>query len=93
MLFFFFTLIWCCRDQERVCLSKKKMAPKKSVASKRPRGSSSSDYDRTQFVSVDAEGRFIASVTKQSGIKEWGFEIDVENARVEGFQRVIQNHR
>ena len=30
-------------------------------------------------------------MTKRSSIKEWGFEIDVENARVEGFQTVIQN--
>ena len=67
------------------------MAPKKSMASKRPRGSSSSNYDRTRFVSADAEGRFHALVTKRLGIKEWGFEIDSENARVEGFHMVIQN--
>ena len=61
------------------------------MASKRPRGSSSSEYDRTRFVSADAERRFHASVTKRSGIKEWEFEIDGENARVEGFHTVIQN--
>ena len=30
-------------------------------------------------------------MTKRSGIKERGFEIDGENARVEGFHMVIQN--
>ena len=30
-------------------------------------------------------------MTKRSGIKERGFEIDGENARVEGFYKVIQN--
>ena len=65
--------------------------PKKSVASKRPRGSSSSDYDCTQFVSTDLEGRFNTSVTQHSGIKERGFDIDVENTRVKNFQRVIRS--
>ena len=67
----------CSRDG---VLAKKKMT-KKSVASKCPKGSSSSDYDRTQFVSADAEGRFNTLVTRRSGIKERGFDIDVENAR------------
>ena len=61
------------------------------MASKHPQGSSSSDYDRTRFVSADVERRFIASVTKQSGIKKQKFEMDIENARVEDFKRVIQN--
>ena len=67
------------------------MTPKKSMASKCSHGSSSADYDRFRFVSVDAEGRLYASVIKRSGIKERGFEIDVENAKVEGFYTVIQN--
>ena len=32
-------------------------------------------------------------MTKRSGIKEHGFEIDGENARVEGFYKVIQNRK
>ena len=59
------------------------------MASKRPRGSSSSDYDRTRFVSADGDVQFHASMTKRSGITERGFEIDGENARVEGFHMVI----
>ena len=65
--------------------------PKKFIASKCPRGSSSSDYDCTQFVFTDDEGRFNALMTRRSGIKERRFNIDVENARVEDFQRVIQS--
>ena len=61
------------------------------MASKRLWGPSLSDYDRTRFVSADAEGRFHSLVTKRSGIKERGFEIDSENARVEGFHTVSQN--
>ena len=78
----------CSRE---VVLVKQKM-PKKYVASKRPWGSTSSDYDRTRFISTDVEGRFNASVTKRSGIKERGFEIDVDNTKVEVFQRVIHSH-
>ena len=44
-----------------------------------------------QFVSAEAEVRFHDSVTQHSGIKERGFDIDVENARDEEFQRVIQS--
>ena len=73
-----------------MCLLKKKM-PKKSVASKRPRGSSSSDYDCTRFISADTEGLFNTSVTRRSRIKERGFDIGVDNARVVDFQRVIHS--
>ena len=41
---------------------------------------------------ADTEGRFNASVTKRSRIKEWWFDIDAENARVEVFGRVIHSH-
>ena len=68
---------------EETLLVEKKM-PKKSVASKFPKGLSASEYDRTQFVSADF-------VTQRSGIKEWGFDIDVENAQAEDFQRVIHS--
>ena len=64
---------------------------KKVVASKRPRGSSSSEFDKTMFVSAEAEARFNDSVTRRSGLKEQGFDIDVENPRVEYFWRVIDS--
>ena len=32
-------------------------------------------------------------MTRRSGVKEWGFDIDVENARVEDFQKVIHSQR
>ena len=67
--------------------------PKKAVASKCPRGSSSSKYDQSRFVFVNVEGQFHASITRCSGIKERGFDIDVKNAKVEDFQRVIQSWR
>ena len=59
--------------------------PKKAIVSKRPKGSSSSEYDRSRFVSADAEVRFHNSVTRRSGIRERGFDIDMENAWVEDF--------
>ena len=65
--------------------------PKKVVASKRPRGSSSSEIDAKRFVSVGAEARFHYSATRRSGLKERGFDLDVENPRVESFQRVIES--
>ena len=58
---------------------------KKVVASKRPRGSSSFEFDKTMFVSVEAEARFNDSITHWSGLKERGFDIDVEKPRVEYF--------
>ena len=69
------------------------MAPKKTTASKRPRASSSTEYDHSRFVAVDAEACFHASVTKRSGIKEWGFELEGENVRTEGFYKTIQDRR
>ena len=68
----------------------KKNMPKKSVASKQPRGLSSK-YDRSRFVSADSDARFHDFVTWRSRIKDRGFDIDVENARVEDFQIVIQS--
>ena len=65
--------------------------PKKVVASKRPRGSSSSEFDKTRFVSVEAETKFNDSITCRSGLKERGFDIDVENPKVEYFYRVIES--
>ena len=65
--------------------------PKKAITSKRPRGSSSSEYDRTRFVSTDADARFHDSVTCRSRLREKGFDIDVENPKVEEFQRIIQS--
>ena len=50
--------------------------PKKAVASMQPRGSSFSEYDRTQFVSADDEVRFHDSVTQHFGIKDRGFDIE-----------------
>ena len=79
-------------SREGVLVKKKKM-PKKSIVRKCPQGSSFSDYDRTQFVSIDAEGPFNALVTKQSRIKELRFNINVENARMEDFKRVIHSHK
>ena len=65
--------------------------PKKVVASKRPRGSSSFEYDRSRFVSIDPEVRFHNLVTRPLGLKERGFNIDVDNPRIEDFQRIIQS--
>ena len=64
---------------------------KKTVANKRPRGSSSTEYDKTRFVSAEVEARFNNSVTRWSGLKERGFDINMENSRMEYFQRVIQS--
>ena len=69
----------------------KKKKLKKSIASKRPRGSSSFNYDCTRFVSTNTEGQFYTLVTWRSGIKKRGFDINVENSRVEDFQRVIHS--
>ena len=69
----------------------KKIMPKKSVASKCPRGSFSSEYDHFQFFSADVEGRFNASVTRRSRIRERRFDIDIKNAKVEDFQRIIHS--
>ena len=49
------------------------------------------EFYKTRFVSTEAEARFNDSVTRQSGLKEQGFDIDVENPRIEYFQRVIQS--
>ena len=65
--------------------------PKKAVASKRPWGSSSSEFDKMRFVSVEAEARFNDSVSRRSGLKERVFDIDVENPKVECVQRVIKS--
>ena len=65
--------------------------PKKAIASKCPRGSFSSGYDQSLFVFVDAEARFHDSVTRHSWIKKRRFDIDIDNARAEDFQRVIQS--
>ena len=59
--------------------------PKKVVASKKPKGSSSSEYDRIWFVTADVEARFHGSVTRHSRLKERGFDIDMENPRIEDF--------
>ena len=69
------------------------MAPKKTTASKHPRASSLTEYNHSQFVSVDAKARFHVSVTKRSGIKERGFELDGENVRTKGFYKTIQDCR
>ena len=53
--------------------------PKKEVAHKQPRGSSSSDFDHKQFLSTDAEARFNDLVTHRSGLKERGFDIEIES--------------
>ena len=65
--------------------------PKKAVASKRPRGSSSSKFDKTRFVSAEVEARFNDSVTRRSGLKEQGFDLDVENYRVQYYHRMIES--
>ena len=65
------------------------MGPKKAIASKHPRASSSTQYDESRFVSAEAKACFQASVTKRSGIKERGFEFANENSRTEGFSKTI----
>ena len=65
--------------------------PKKVVANKRPRGSSSSDFNHKRFVSADVEARFNDSVTRRSGLREQDFDLDIENPRVECFKRVIKS--
>ena len=64
---------------------------KKAVASKRPQGSSFSEFHSKRFISAGAEARFHDSVTCQSGLKERGFDLDVENPRVQYFQGVIKS--
>ena len=59
--------------------------PKKVVTIKRPRGSSSSEFDKTRFVSGEVEARFNDSVTRRPRLKEWDFDIKVENPRVKYF--------
>ena len=59
--------------------------PKKAVAIKRPQGSPSFEYDKTRFVSAKTEAKFNESVTRRSGLKELGFDIDVKNPRIEYF--------
>ena len=58
---------------------------KKAMASKGPRGSSSSEFDPKRFISADPEARFHDSVTRRLELREWGFDLDVENPRVEYF--------
>ena len=65
--------------------------PKKAMASKRPRGSTSSEFNTKRFVSTEAEARFNDSITRISGLKERDFDLDSKNPRVEYFQRVIKS--
>ena len=65
--------------------------PKKEMASKRPRGSSSSEFDTKRFVLDEAKAKFHDSVTHQSGLKEIGFDLDVEKPIVYYFQRAIES--
>ena len=81
---------WWFRELLREILLAKRKFPKKAVASKHPSGLSSSKYDRSWFISADAEARFLVSITWHSGIKKKGFDLDIENAQVEDFQGVIQ---
>ena len=67
------------------------MGPKKTIAYKRHRGSSSSNFDPKRFVSVDADARFHDSMTRRSGLKEWSFDIDIESPRVEYFRQIIES--
>ena len=53
-----------------------KKMPKEAVANKRPRRSPSSEFNPKRFVS---------SVTRRSGLRERGFDLDVENSKVEYF--------
>ena len=66
------------------------MAPKKTTMTKRPRASSSTQFDHTRFVSAEAEAHFQASITKRSGIKKQSFELNSENSRTGEFSQTIQ---
>ena len=66
------------------------MGRKKSTATKRARPSSSTEFDHNQFVSAKAEARFQSSITRRSGIKERGFELDNENSKIANFSQTIQ---
>ena len=48
--------------------------PKKVVAHKRPRASSSVSFDHTRFVLAEAEARFNESCIRRAGLKERGLE-------------------
>ena len=61
------------------------MGAKKTIVSKRPRASLSTEFNQTQFISTQAEAHFHSSITKKSGIKERGFELDRENLRTVSF--------
>ena len=49
---------------------------KKSTATKRAKGSSSSSFEAKRFVSAEVEARFHDLVKRRPGLKEQGFEID-----------------
>ena len=70
---------------------KRNKMPKKAVASKRSRGLSSSKFDTKRFISAEVKARFIDLVTRRLGLKERGFDLDVENYRVEYSLRVIES--
>ena len=70
------------KKKKKLCLEFflfKKMGPKKTVVHKRPRGSSSSNFDPMRFISADADARFHDSVTQRLGLQEQGFDIDIES--------------
>ena len=50
------------------------MGPKKAVAHKSPRASSSSTFDQTRFVLTEAEAHFNESCIRRAGLKERGLE-------------------
>ena len=77
------------RTKEKLYIEKK--MPKKVVAHKQPKGSSSFDFDQKRFVLADVQARFDNSVTGRSGLRERGFDIDIESPRMEHFKRIIES--
>ena len=66
------------------------MGPKKSIATKRARPSSSTEFDHNRFVSAAAEARFQSSITRRLCIKERDFELDSGNSKTTNFSQTIQ---
>ena len=58
---------------------------------KKPKRSSSFNFDQKRFVLADAEARFNDSMTCRSGFGEQDFDIDIESPQVEYFKRIIES--
>ena len=65
------------------------MGPKKVVAHKRPRASSSPTFDQTLFVSTEAEAHFNESCVKRAGLKER--RLETSGIYIQHFTDIIES--